>query len=127
MSLGNGIEIATWIVTAIFVISIFKMILPAKGVKQLTKQELLTSLEAGDVQLIDVRPAVLYNHSHVQGFENMPLKVLKEAADTLDKEKAVVVICQTGTKGNVACKRLKRKGFRNLANVKGGLSGWNQA
>lgn len=125
MSLGNGIEIATWVVTVIFIIIIFKIILPAKDVKQLTNEELMARLKEEDMQLIDVRPTSLFNQSRVQGFRNIPLKELKTAAGTLDKERTVVVMCQTGAKGNAACKRLKRRGFKHLENVKGGLSSWN--
>ena len=49
---------------------------------------------------------------------------LRRQANELDKQKEVVVICQTGIRSIQAAKTLKRKGFEHVTNVKGGLSAW---
>lgn len=112
--------------SVLFVLIVFKMILPAKNVEQITLSQLHERLqeEKGDTQFIDVRPRRQYEQFHVFGFRNIPLKDLRRQATTLDKNKPIVTICQTGVQGNRACKRLKRYGFTQLANVRGGLSTW---
>src|SRR5699024_6430354 len=101
-------------------------ILPGRGVSQITVDDLKKLLEDDEsVQLIDVRSPAKYRQFHIYGFENIPLKEIRKQAKSLSKDKQTVLICQTGTKGNEACKRLKRRGFTNLANVRGGLSTWD--
>lgn len=114
-----------FIVSIIFVVIVLKMILPARGVEQITSAELRKRLKDESIQFIDVRPPGKYEKFHIYGFKNIPLRELRKEAAQLDKDKQVVVICQTGAQGNRACKRLKRRGFKNLANVRGGLSAWD--
>lgn len=110
--------------TILFVFVIFKMILPARGVKQITADELREQLKDESIQFIDVRTPAKYQQFHIFGFKNIPLKEIRNEANNLSKDKEIILICQTGALGNAASKRLKRKGFRNLTNVKGGLSTW---
>jgi len=112
------------VVTILFVFVIFKIILPARGVKQITVDELRELLKDDSIQFIDVRPEAKYHNFHIHGFKNIPLKEIRKEADNLSKDKEVVLICQTGAHGNTASKRLKRRGFTKLTNVRGGLSTW---
>lgn len=112
------------IVTIAFVGFVLWKILPARGVEQIRTPELRELLKDKEIQFIDVRPHALFQQFHIYGFDNIPLNEIKEAAKHLSKDQKVVLICQTGTKGNEACKRLKRRGFHDLANVQGGLSSW---
>ncbi len=115
------------IVTLAFVGFVFWKILPPRGVEQLRTPELRELLEDKEsYQFIDVRAPQQFQQFHIYGFDNIPLNEIKEAAKHLSKDKKVVFICPTGTKGNEACKRLKRRGFTDLANVQGGLSAWDQ-
>lgn|SRR5690625_4050060 len=120
-------DVVTIVITLLFVGFVFKKILPARGVEQITVDELRPFLKDENVQLIDVRPAAKYHEFHVYGFKNIPLKEIRKAAKTLDKDKKTILICQTGALGNEASKRLKNRGFTHLANVRGGLSTWDPA
>lgn len=101
-------------------------IFPPRGVEQINVIELSEMLaeHKEDYQYIDVRPVDEFNELHVFGFQNIPFKQLKKELHTLSKEKKVVVICQRGTIGNEACRLLKRNGFTDLANVRGGVITW---
>lgn len=110
--------------SVIFAIVVLKKILPARGVEQITVDELREVLRDDSVQLIDVRPIAQFSKFHIYGFDNIPLKDIRSNANTLSKEKRTILICQTGASANEAAKRLKRRGFSNLANVRGGLSTW---
>lgn len=108
----------------IFAFIILKIILPARGVEQITVHELRERLKDDSIQFIDVRHPLRYQQFHIFGFKNIPLRDLRKRAAQLDKDKPIVTICQTGAHGNRACKRLKRYGFKQIANVRGGLSTW---
>lgn len=109
-----------------FAAIVLKSIFPAKGVEQITVCDLNQMLaeEETDYQYIDVRPPHQFNELHVFGFKNIPLKHLKQQLHTLSKHRKVVVISQRGNESNEACKLLKRNGFSDLANVRGGIVSW---
>lgn len=117
-------DLITIVVTLTFVGAVLKYILPGRGIKQLTTDELHGRIEDESVQLIDVRKQNMYVQGHIHRFVSIPLKDLRKRARELDKDKKVVVICQTGTSANVASKRLKRLGFKDVENVRGGMTSW---
>lgn len=121
MSLFGVIQL---VITFIFVFAIMKYILPGRGVQQITVNELKEKLDDENIQFIDVRHPAKYARFHIYGFNNIPLSEIKKQAAKLSKDKEVITVCQTGMQGNQACKKLKRLGFTNLANVRGGLSTW---
>lgn len=103
---------------------LMQQILPVKGVRQLSKQELATMLKNKNYQFIDVRTPYEYNASHIKEFKNIPLKEIKARHLELSKDKEVVVICESGMRSNKATKILKKLGFPKISNVKGGMIAW---
>jgi rhodanese-related sulfurtransferase len=80
--------------------------------------ELLDELKRGGATLIDVRTPAEFRELHVRGATNEPL-------DTLDPKKFVsakrlLVICQKGGRGKMACEKLAAAGVTSAVNVEGG-------
>lgn len=98
--------------------------IPAKDVKQITIDDLRKQLKDDDKQFIDVRTPREFKLTHLKGFKNMPLRRIRRDAQQLSRDKEIIVLCQTGIRSMEACKRLKRLGFKNITNVKGGISSW---
>jgi rhodanese-related sulfurtransferase len=98
--------------------------LPVKGVRNISTAELKGELGNKDVQYIDVRTPGEFKGNSIKGFKNIPLDQLSSKASSLSKEKAVVVICQSGMRSARAAKILKGLDFKNITNVKGGMSAW---
>ena len=119
-----SIGVIKFFASVIFALIILRIILPARGVGQITTMELHGYLQDESIQFIDVRPPAHYERFHIFGFKNIPMRELRKQAARLDKDRPVVTVCQTGVHGNRACKRLKRYGFKKLMNVRGGLSAW---
>ncbi|HLQ96089.1 MAG TPA: rhodanese-like domain-containing protein [Pseudogracilibacillus sp.] len=115
-------------VTVVFVSYVLKKIIPGRGIGQITTDQLREYLNDESIkketQFIDVRKPTEYAQFHIPGFRNIPLKEIKKEAKNLNKTQKVVLIDRTGMKGNEAAKRLKRRGFKNIENVQGGLSTW---
>ena len=88
------------------------------------KKEVQDLQNRDNLQLIDVRNPAQFEQFHIYGFHNIPLKHIRKQAKNLDPAKKTIVVCQTGAKGNEACKRLKRRGIKNIHNMRGGLSTW---
>lgn len=108
----------------LFIVMITYRLFPAKGVPQISTDELKEKMDEDNSQFIDVRSPGEFKAFHIKGFENIPVRSLRKNIHRLDKDKEIVVLCHTGVRSSDACKRLKRRGFTNLINVKGGISKW---
>lgn len=113
------------IIIAAFVLLIAMRMMPTKGVKQITTADLKNVLTNKDIQFIDVRTPGEFKANHIRQFKNIPLHQLPQKANTLAKDKEVVLICQSGMRSSQASKILKKLGFSSITNVKGGMSAWH--
>lgn len=98
--------------------------MPRKGVMLVSVDDLRSMLKDSSKQFIDVRTNNEYEAQHIKEFENIPLVELKSKLSRLDKTKETFVICQTGIRSVQAANILKRAGFTDIINVKGGMSSW---
>jgi rhodanese-related sulfurtransferase len=103
---------------------ILRGIMPVKGVKNITAEELKAELHKKDKQFIDVRTPAEFKANHIRQFKNIPLQKLTQKANELSKDKEVIVICQSGMRSKQASKVLKQLGFKKITNVKGGMNAW---
>lgn len=118
-------EIVLFSVVILLSFLIVKRMFPTKGVRMITTSELRSELKDKKKQLIDVRTVNEFNRSKIKGFKNIPLHELKQKAVTeLSKDKEVVVICQSGMRSQQACKQLKKLGYNQVTNVRGGMNAW---
>lgn len=115
------IQWAFIIIVAGFIVSRF---MPIKGITNITTQEAKDKFKDKSVQFVDVRTPGEYKANHRKPFKNIPLAHLAKQSTELDKNKEVVVICQSGMRSKKASKILKKQGFENVVNVKGGMGAW---
>ncbi len=94
---------------------------PVKGVKTISTDALKGILNDKDKVFIDVRTPGEYKSRNIRQFKNIPLG---SDFSKLPKDKEIVVICQSGMRSAQACKQLKKLGFENITNVRGGMSAW---
>ena len=74
----------------------------------------------GSVTLLDVRTAGEYAGGHLEGFRTIPVDVLREHLDEIEKRKPVYVICQSGLRSYVAARILTGNGY-DAYNFSGGF------
>lgn len=90
--------------------------------------ELERRLKAGEVTVIDVRPALEYEAGHIAGALSMPLEELDARMRALPKSRPVVAYCRGPycVYAIEAVERLRRRGYdaRRLAD---GLPDWRRA
>ncbi|WP_318614770.1 rhodanese-like domain-containing protein [Sporosarcina sp. YIM B06819] len=98
--------------------------MPAKGVRNISTEDLKTMLQDKTKQFIDVRTPGEYKGRHLKEFKNMPLNTLESQLGSLDQSKETVIICQSGMRSARAAKMLKKAGFTTVLNVTGGMSAW---
>ena len=117
-------EYLNYIIFALILLFLIQRLVPTKGVRQISTTDLKKELSDKNKQYIDVRTPGEFKTNNIRGFKNIPLQQLAQKANELTKEKEVVVICQSGMRSNKASKLLKKQGFKQVTNVKGGMSAW---
>lgn len=108
------------IIVAVIAFFIWRM-KPTKGVKSMSTTQLKEVLNDKDKVLIDVRTPAEFKGRNIKQFTNIPLG---SDFSKLPKEKEIIVICQSGMRSGQACKKLKKLGYKNVTNVRGGMSAY---
>jgi len=88
----------------------------------------VSTMHAG-ARLIDVREINEFTAElgHIPGAELVPLGTIEHAAKDWDKLAPLVMICRSGGRSARATQTLKRLGFKEVVNMKGGMLAYNQA
>ncbi len=90
----------------------------------ITAEELKEMRDSGkDVRLIDVREQGEFDTVNLGG-DLIPLGTLGEARGELDASSHIVVHCKAGGRGAQAVKDLRKAGFENAWNLRGGILAW---
>jgi rhodanese-related sulfurtransferase len=83
-------------------------------------------LEAGEVQLVDVREDYEHEAGHIPGSRHIDLPELQDKAETLDRSKAVVFYCRSGDRSSMPAEAFRNSGW-DAHNLAGGLTAWSDA
>ena len=59
----------------------------------------------------------------MKGFQNIPLNDLASKTNQLDKNREVIVICQSGMRSKQKRQGIEKLGFQQVINVSGGMNG----
>ena len=94
---------------------------PVKGVKTISTAQLKAMINDKDKVFVDVRTPAEYKARNVKQFKNIPLG---SDLSKLQKDKEIVVICQSGMRSKQACNQLKKLGYKQVTNVRGGMSAY---
>jgi rhodanese-related sulfurtransferase len=82
-----------------------------------------------DAVVIDVRPAADFAKGHIINAHNIPMNGFKNQIGALQKFKdgPVVVTCRSGSQSSIACGLLRKVGFEQVYNLRGGVLAWQNA
>jgi rhodanese-related sulfurtransferase len=82
-----------------------------------------------DATVIDVRPAADFAKGHIINAINVPANGFKNQAGALAKLKGrpIIINCRSGAQSAVACGQLRKQGFEEVYNLKGGIMAWQAA
>lgn len=101
---------------------------PANHVSQISSDELHRIMaKAGEFTLLDVRATGEFQMRHIKGAVNIPAPELRTRRETLRKSQPIALICSTGHRSSLAAALLKQRGFENVSNVAGGMTGYSAA
>lgn len=77
-------------------------------------QKMLAATPAA-ITLVDVRDQREYAEGHIKGAVNIPVEQFAARSGTLEKEKKIIVYCNSGGRSYNAYRKLKKMGYGNIA------------
>jgi len=95
----------------------FKEVSPGDAVQLINKQEAL---------VLDVRETNELGQGKIIGAKHIEYSVLKDRVSEIEsrRDKPIIVFCKTGLRAPLACKLLLKNQFKQVFNLKGGITGW---
>ena len=76
-----------------------------------------------EYKIIDVRSKNEYRENHLTGSVNIPLSDIKQKIEKIvpNKNKEILLYCQSGLRSKKAIRILEKLGYNNLYNLNGGI------
>ncbi len=94
--------------------------------KEMTALELKEKLQAGSVDLVDVREPHEVALASIPGAKLVPLATVVRNMSAFNPSRETVVMCRSGGRSAKAIDDLRKAGFTGtLINLKGGILGWS--
>ena len=87
-------------------------------------EELDRLVEAGEVEILDVREPHERDKGYIPGSRNIPYRLVRDWADDLEGGKPVVTICSSGSRAGVAASVLAAAGIDARPVLHGGIQDW---
>ena len=94
--------------------------------QEITATELKEKMDAGDVQLVDVRQPDEFAFAKIEGAKLIPLGEIINRMDELDDSKELILQCKSGGRSAHAIQFLTQAGYKGeMVNLKGGITAWS--
>ena len=77
--------------------------------------------------VVDVRTPTEWKSNHIEGARHLPLSSFAQRGTELPNEQPIAIICGSGYRSSIASSLLQARGYKNLANVAGGMSAYTEA
>ena len=105
------------------------MKLSGGGGQEIGTLEATRLINQGNSLVLDVRDEKEFAAGHLPRARHIPLRDLAGRLGEIGKykDKPVIVTCRSGTRAGMACRFLRRSGFNNVFQLKGGVASWQQA
>ncbi len=92
-----------------------------RQMRTVSPMEILAEMDGPNPPLIiDVRTPGEYERGHLEGADNIPVDEIRQRADEVPKDRAVVLYCRVGYRSYIASRILMNIGRDNVRNVLGG-------
>jgi rhodanese-related sulfurtransferase len=96
---------------------------PAQPAFDLAPERVSELLEAGEVELIDVREPHERRAGFIGGSRHVPLAELSAVSESLDRDRPLVFQCRVGARSGMAAHAFRRAGY-DAYNLRGGIAAW---
>lgn len=102
---------------------------PFRAGREIGVVEAVQLINRKDALVIDLRDTGEYEAGHIAGARHVPEKQLTERLADIEKFKgrSLIVVCRSGMRSSAAVQVLRRGGFNEAVNLRGGIGAWEQA
>jgi peroxiredoxin family protein/rhodanese-related sulfurtransferase/TusA-related sulfurtransferase len=80
----------------------------------------INKLDQEKTVLIDVRTTEEYSLGTIKGAKNIPVDELRNRLSEIPQDREIIIVCQVGLRGYIACRILRQKGYKKVKNLSGG-------
>ena len=82
-----------------------------------------------DAVVLDVRPKADFSKGHIIDAINIPMNGFAQQTAILQKykERPIIISCRSGAQSSQASRQLKKQGFEEVYNLRGGILAWQNA
>lgn len=94
---------------------------PVQQIDQVTAEDLFNKKTGANEAILDVRKPSEYNAEHVEDAINMPLDFIFNELDKIDNSTTYYIHCKGGYRSLIAQSILRKQGYNNLVDVRGGM------
>ena len=100
-----------------------------RGYTSISPVESTQMINRDDALVLDVREMKEYSEGHILDSVHIPLTNLKTRMSEIEKHKTkkVIVACRSGHRSSHACANLRKNGFEQVYNLRGGVMAWQNA
>lgn len=99
------------------------------AIRSLSPIEFKQALDTGEYKLIDIRTVEEYYEGHLADASQSDYYqsvLFNSYLDSLDKNDKYLIYCRTGNRTGDTLKIMRQKGFKNVADLDGGIVAWAQ-
>lgn len=96
------------------------------AVEEVDVERLAKLLDAGELELIDVRRDYEWEGGRIAGARHVELNALSAAAESIPRDRPVVFYCRTGNRSAMAAEAFRLAGY-DAHNLAGGIEAWAAA
>lgn len=98
-------------------------------IKSIPPSEFKQAMDSGEYKLIDIRTVQEYYEGHLANASQADFYqsvLFDKYLDSLDKDEKYLIYCRTGNRTGEALEMMREKGFKNVADLDGGIVAWAQ-
>ena len=103
--------------TIIYVLIALVAYIAYKKYAQRKVLKIVPTLLSQGAQIVDVRSEAEFAFGHKDGSINIPINLLKDRMNELDKSKPIILCCASGSRSAIAKYTLTSNGFKNVHNA----------
>jgi glyoxylase-like metal-dependent hydrolase (beta-lactamase superfamily II)/rhodanese-related sulfurtransferase len=96
---------------------------PIETIEEITPEDFANLFKTNpNLKVLDVRNIGEFDTQHIEGAINIPLKDLQDRLNELDKNEKYYIHCAGGYRSLIAASILRKEGFNDIVNIKGGFN-----
>lgn len=119
--------VSAWVIVASALL--WNLIANPGGKFNIDPVEATAKINHDDAVVVDVRSMKEFQDGHIINSMNIPLNGFSNNIKQLEKHKSkpIIAVCRSGSRSQSACSSLRKAGFENVFNLRGGIMAWESA